>query len=316
MTSYADGPAGPASDTEIAANAGKADGPGAEAAGQSEPAGGGQNGQAQSAGEASQKQEAASGGQPQDMQPEASEAKAENAGQENAQETAPQSGTLPETAQPQQVNGLVLSGGRYLDPNGPMIALTFDDGPYAPVGNRIMDSLEQHNGRATFFVVGNRVPSYQTEIRRMHDNGHEIGNHTYAHKYLNKLNAAQIQSQIELCNQMVASVTGEAPKLVRLPGGNKNSTVLANVHYPIIMWNIDTLDWKTRDAAKTVQAVLGRVKDGDVVLMHELYSASGDAAVAMIPALVEQGFQLVTVSELAQFRGGAAAGGVYYSFSR
>ena len=210
--------------------------------------------------------------------------------------------------------GLVLSGGRYLDPSKPMIALTFDDGPYAPVGNRIMDSMEQYNGRATFFVVGNRVADYKTEIKRMHDNGHEIANHTYDHKNLSKLSADEIVSQVELCNQAVAAITGESPRLVRLPGGSKNSTVLGNVHYPIILWNIDTLDWKTKNADKSVEAVLGKVKDGDIILMHELYKSSGDAAVRMIPALSDQGYQFVTVSELIRFRGGVKNGGVYYSF--
>ena len=233
-----------------------------------------------------------------------------------AQETRAAAGLAEEIQKEAEAAGLVWSGGRYIDPSKPMIALTFDDGPYAPVGNRIMDSLEKYNGRATFFVVGNRVAEYQTEIKRMHDNGHEIANHTYGHKYLNKLGADEIRSQVELCNQAVAAVTGESPRLVRLPGGNKNDTVLGNVNYPMIMWNIDTLDWKTKNADKTVQAVIGKVKDGDIVLMHELYTASGDAAVTLIPALTERGYQLVTVSELARFRGGLSNKGVYYSFPK
>ena len=198
----------------------------------------------------------------------------------------------------------------------PMLALTFDDGPYAPVGNRIMDCAEQYGGRVTFYVVGNRVNSYKSEIQRMYANGHEIGNHTQDHKYLQKLGAQEIRQQVEACNQAVAAITGEAPKTVRLPGGGKNSTVLANISQPIVLWNVDTLDWKTRNAASSVQTVLNQVKDGSVVLMHELYNASGDAAVTIIPALVERGYQLVTVSELAQFRGGLAGGTVYYSFHK
>ena len=85
---------------------------------------------------------------------------------------------------------------------------------------------------------------------------------------------------------------------------------------PIVLWSIDTLDWKTRNAQKSIDAVIGHVKDGDIVLMHELYNASGDAAVAIIPKLVEQGYQLVTVSELAQYRGGMENGKIYYSFPR
>ncbi|WP_294144100.1 polysaccharide deacetylase family protein [uncultured Clostridium sp.] len=300
---YADGPSGPASDTTIVESTkNAATGPGAQ-------------NQEQQAGQAEQ----------QPVQPEQQPVQPEQQPvQPEQQPTQPeQQPTQPEQqpAQPEQqpaqsTEGLVASGGRYLDPTKPMVALTFDDGPYAPVGNRIMDSLEQNNGRATFFVVGNRVASYKTEIKRMHDNGHEIGNHTYEHKYLNKLDAAQIRSQIERGNQAVAAVTGESPALVRLPGGSKNNTVLANINQPIIMWNIDTLDWKTKNASKTIQSVLGSVKDGDIVLMHELYTASGDAAVALIPALRERGYQLVTVSELARFRGGLSNKGVYYSFPR
>ena len=284
---YADTPSGPASDTQIAqeeAAIGPAAGEQEAAATTAEPA----NSQAVPAAQES------SGGAPvADTQ----------AGQPQQEAGAGQ-------------NGLIASGGRYLDPNKPMVALTFDDGPYAPVGNRIMDCAEQYGGRVTFFVVGNRVNTYQAEVKRMHDNGHEIGNHTYAHKYLNKLGAAEIRAQIDGCNQAVAAVTGEAPRLVRLPGGNKNSTVLANITQPIIMWNIDTLDWKTRNADLTVQSVLSKVKDGDIVLMHELYTQSGDAACTLIPALTGMGYQLVTVSELAQFRGGAADRNIYYSFRR
>ncbi|WP_077609676.1 polysaccharide deacetylase family protein [Clostridium sp. Marseille-P2415] len=207
-----------------------------------------------------------------------------------------------------------VPAGRQIDPARPMVALTFDDGPFAPVGNQIMDCLAQYGGKATFFVVGNRAAAYQTELQRMVAEGHEIGNHTYEHKYLTKLNGAQIQNQINRCNDAVQAVCGVRPTLVRLPGGLKNGTVLANVQAPMIMWSIDTLDWKTRNAGKTVNAVLSQVRDGDIVLMHELYSQSGSAALEIIPRLTEAGYQLVTVSEMAQLRGGAAAGGVYSHF--
>lgn len=231
---------------------------------------------------------------------------------EQPQQGQEQAGATPQ--QPDNKDGLIFSGGRYIDPSKPMIALTFDDGPYAPVGDKIMDCLEKYNGRSTFFVVGNRVSSFKTEIQRMHDDGHEIGNHTYEHKYLTKLSAAEIRSQIDRCNQEVAAVTGASPVLVRLPGGLKNQTVMENVKFPIIMWDIDTQDWKTRNTQKTVNAVLGKVHDGDIVLMHELYKSTGDAVETIIPALVNQGYQLVTVSELASLRGGVQAGKTYNKF--
>lgn len=204
--------------------------------------------------------------------------------------------------------------GRQIDPSRPMVALTFDDGPFAPVGNQIMDCLAQYGGKATFFVVGSRVSSYKAEMQRMVAEGHEIGNHTHEHKNLTKLNGAQIQSQINLCNDVVQAACGVRPGLVRPPGGAKNSTVLANAQAPVIMWSIDTRDWKTRNAAKTVNAVMSQVRDGDIVLMHELYSQSGAAALEIIPRLTEAGYQLVTVSEMAALRGGAAPGGVYFHF--
>lgn len=205
--------------------------------------------------------------------------------------------------------------GRVIDPSRPMVALTFDDGPFAPVGNQIMDCLAQYGGKATFYVVGDRCGRYKDEMQRMVAEGHEIGNHTYSHKYLNKLGAAEIQSQIQRGNEAILAASGVSAATVRLPGGNKNATVLANVNAPMIMWSIDTLDWKTRNTGSTVNAVLGQIRDGDIVLMHELYTATGNAAVQIIPALVEQGYQLVTVSELAQYRGCALENGkVYYSF--
>ncbi|MCI8659879.1 MAG: polysaccharide deacetylase family protein [Lachnospiraceae bacterium] len=207
------------------------------------------------------------------------------------------------------------SFGRTIDPSKPMVALTFDDGPQSSVGNRIMDCLAQYGGKATFFMVGDRIPSHKAEVQRMVAEGHEVANHTMNHKYLQKQGAAEIQAQVNLCNDMIESVCGVRPRVMRLPGGGYNSTVLANTHMPMIQWNIDTLDWKTRNAQQTVNAVLGKVKDGDIVLMHELYGATGDAALQIIPELVGRGYQLVTVSEMAEAKGyGLEAGKLYSSF--
>lgn len=241
---------------------------------------------------------------------------------QNTENTSGQQGPQEPAADPSQTitqettESTQTDGGRQIDPNKPMVALTFDDGPYAPVGNRIMDCLAQYGGKATFYVVGERCASYKTELQRMVAEGHEIGNHTNNHKYLNKLDAAQIREQIQKGNQAIIDASGKGAATVRLPGGCKNATVLANVDAPIVLWSIDTLDWKTRNAQKSIDAVLGHVKDGDIVLMHELYNASGDAALTIIPKLVEQGYQLVTVSELAQYRGGMENGKIYYSFPK
>jgi peptidoglycan/xylan/chitin deacetylase (PgdA/CDA1 family) len=205
------------------------------------------------------------------------------------------------------------STGRTIDPSKPMVALTFDDGPQTSVGNQIMDCLAQYGGKATFFMVGERVAAHATEVRRMVAEGHEVANHTMNHKYLQKLSAGEIQSQVNSCNDAIQSICGVRPTLLRLPGGNHNATVLANTGMPMIQWNIDTLDWKTRNTASTVSTVLNNVKDGDIVLMHELYTATGNAAVQIIPELVNRGYQLVTVSEMAAAKGYSLEAGKLYS---
>lgn len=200
-----------------------------------------------------------------------------------------------------------------IDPSRPMVALTFDDGPQPSVGNRIMDCLAQYGGKATFFMVGERVGSYKTEVQRMVAEGHEVANHTMNHKYLQKLGAAQIQAQVNNGNDAIQAACGVRPTLLRLPGGNHNATVVANTGMPMIQWNIDTLDWKTRNADKTVAAVLNHVKDGDIILMHELYGATGDAVARIVPELHKRGFQMVTVSQMAAAKGRTLEAGKLYS---
>ena len=200
-----------------------------------------------------------------------------------------------------------------VDPSRPMVALTFDDGPQPSVGNRIMDCLAQYGGKATFFMVGDRVGSYKTEVRRMVAEGHEVANHTMNHKYLQKLGAAQIQAQVNQGNDAIQAACGVRPTLLRLPGGNHNATVMANAGMPMIQWNVDTLDWKTRNADKTVAAVLNHVKDGDIILMHELYASTGDAVLRIVPELHKRGFQMVTVSQMAAAKGKTLEAGKLYS---
>ena len=200
-----------------------------------------------------------------------------------------------------------------IDPNKPMVALTWDDGP-ADATSVILDALEAVGGKGTFFVVGQRVDYYPDNVRRAVSLGCEIGNHTWQHAYLDTLSAEDIQSQIQRTNDKVEEITGVRPTIMRPTGGRVNSAVKENVGMPMIQWTIDTLDWKTRDAKSTIDAVLNNVSDGDIVLMHDLYDATAEASKTIIPELVSRGYQLVTVSELAQYRGGLEAGKQYFSF--
>ncbi len=202
---------------------------------------------------------------------------------------------------------------RRIDTSRPMVALTYDDGP-SVYTTEILDILRQHGGVATFFVVGQRVLGHADIVRSACQMGCEIGNHTYSHQVLTKVGAAQIQSQIGATNSAVQNVAGVAPVVMRPPGGGQNPAVREAVGMPLILWSIDTLDWKTRNAASTQDAVLGKVRDGDIVLMHDLYSQTAAASRVIIPELVRRGYQLVTVSELSDCRGPMVSGGVYSAF--
>lgn len=204
---------------------------------------------------------------------------------------------------------------RKIDKNKKMVALTYDDGPsiYTP---RVLKTLKENNAVATFFVVGNRVPTYSDTVKKAHDMGCEIGNHTYEHKNLTRVSEAEVRRQISRTNKNVKKVTGQTPVIMRPTGGATNPNVKQWVGMPSIIWSIDTLDWKTRNADSTKKAVLDHVKDSDIVLMHDLYSATASASETIIPELVKRGYQLVTVSELAECRGGMKETGAYYSFRK
>ena len=204
-----------------------------------------------------------------------------------------------------------------IDPSRPMIALTFDDGPKSSVTNRILDSLQAVGGRATFFMVGSNVNANGAVIQRMVAQGCEVANHTHDHKYISKIGAQGIIDQVTSTNQKIQATCGVAPTLLRPPGGYYDSAslaVLGNLGMPAIMWSIDTRDWQHKNAQRTIDTVLSQVKDGDIILMHDIYSTTADAAQVLIPELANRGYQLVTVSELASYRGGMAPGHKYSQF--
>ena len=202
---------------------------------------------------------------------------------------------------------------RSINKNGKMVAVTYDDGPSQYTGT-ILDVLEQNDAVATFFVVGSRVSDYASTAKREISLGCEIGNHTYDHVNLTKKSTSEIKSQVSKTNDAVKKAAGVTPVILRPPGGNFNNTVKSTVGMPLIYWSIDTRDWEHRNAQTTINNVLNNVRDGDIILMHDLYSSTADAAKTIIPTLINRGYQLVTVSELAECRGGMKNGIVYYNF--
>lgn len=204
-----------------------------------------------------------------------------------------------------------------IDPSKPMIALTFDDGPsvYTP---KFLDVLEKYDARGTFFVLGNNlvernIPTVQRAVAL----GNEIGNHTVSHPQLTKKSVSVIRSQIDGVTPKITNLTGKQPSLMRPPYGSYNQEVLKHLKkngYACILWSIDTLDWKTKNADNTVKVVLEQAKDGDIVLMHDTQGSSANALERIVKGLQDRGYQLVTVSELAMYRSGVHSGKVYSSF--
>ncbi|MBQ4467995.1 MAG: polysaccharide deacetylase family protein [Firmicutes bacterium] len=194
------------------------------------------------------------------------------------------------------------------------ICLTWDDGPSVNTPT-IMNALIDNGGRGTFFVVGNRVDSYSQYLKDNYKAGNQIGNHSWSHPAFSSMSADDIREQIKDTNNKIKSVTGKAPTIARTPYGITSSSVNSAVNMPIILWSIDTLDWKTQNADSTYNSIMNNARDGAVVLMHDLYSATASASVRAIPALVDRGYQLVTVEEMALLKGVTLQkGSVYGNF--
>ncbi len=198
-----------------------------------------------------------------------------------------------------------------------LVALTFDDGPSQYTG-KLLDALKKHNAKATFFVVGSRLGSSSSNalLKRMEDEGHVVGNHSQNHKNLKYLSADGVASEMYTAAERIKTAIGHYPIVMRCPGGNYNSTVKAyakDISVPIIQWSIDTIDWRDRNKATVLSRAKSGIRDGSIVLMHDLYSTTVDAACELIPYLQQQGYALVTVPELLAVKYGTVEPGKVYS---
>lgn len=204
-----------------------------------------------------------------------------------------------------------------IDPSKPMVALTYDDGPSGTNTPRLLETLKNNGARATFFMVGKQAAKNPDVVKQMVEQGCEVANHTYDHTMMNKVDPVELTRQLEMTNQVVADATGISPVLMRPCGGARTDagmSAVGAISMPAILWSIDTLDWKTRDVQSTIDAVLNQVKDGDIILMHDLHDTAAVASETIIPELIARGYQLVTVSELASYRGGMLPGRTYSKF--
>lgn len=190
-----------------------------------------------------------------------------------------------------------------VDANAPMVALTFDDGPNPTNTERILNVLNANYSHATFFVVGTNAEIYQDTLKAISASGSEIGNHTYNHKDLTSVSSEEVEEQIDKVNRAVKKATGENTTVIRPPYGAYNEEVLKQLDEPIVLWDLDTEDWDSRNAKKVVDEVMSNIKDGDIVLMHDIYDSTAEAVEILVPKLKEQGYQIVSISEMAEYKG-------------
>lgn len=195
-----------------------------------------------------------------------------------------------------------------VNPAKKLVALTYDDGPYTKVTNSLLDTMEKYGVRCTFFWVGERVASYESSVKRAGELDCEIASHTYSHVYLSKIDKKEIPEELSKAKEVLEKASGKEVTLLRPPGGYS----VTGIEYPQILWSVDTMDWSNRDKAQTLARAKSAMHDGAIVLMHDLYPSSAEATKELVPWLIENGYQIVTVSELFEARGIRLQPGVKY----
>ena len=192
------------------------------------------------------------------------------------------------------------------------VALTFDDGPDIKTTNRILNILKANDAKATFFVIGSQVNKAKKVIKRAKSLGCVIGNHTFNHLNLQIKSNKLIKYQVRKTSKYVKKIIGKGTLLVRPPYGSVNSRVKKAINKPMVLWSIDTMDWYTLNAKKVIRKVKKSVRDGDIILMHDIYPSTVKACKTIIPWLKKQGYELVTVPQLAKIKGKKLKNGVVY----
>ncbi|WP_330593404.1 MULTISPECIES: polysaccharide deacetylase family protein [Lachnospiraceae] len=178
------------------------------------------------------------------------------------------------------------------------LALTFDDGPHPYYTELLLDGLAERRVKATFFLLGANIEGREDVVKRMAEEGHLIGNHTYYHVDINSLTEAEACREITETGRLIAEITGQPVEYIRPPYGNWNKSLECDVIMLPVFWSLDTLDWKLKNTEQIVKKVLGEVEENDVILMHDSYATSVEAALRIVDELKAQGYEFVTVEEL------------------
>lgn len=209
----------------------------------------------------------------------------------------------------------------WIDPTKPMVAISFDDGASPATGNRIINALDKSGFHATFFYVGDWIKGTdgENEVKNAYAKGMEIANHTTSHPYLTQKSASEIRSEVDTTFNKLKSITGAEPsKLLRLPYLASNETVQSTLSdYGLITCSIDTQDWNGATKDQMVSKIKSAMNDGSlngaIVLCHETYDSTASAIEELCPYLKSQGWQVVTISELAAVKGKTLGGGQIYT---
>ena len=205
-----------------------------------------------------------------------------------------------------------IFNGSVVNKNKKFVALTFDDGPNHNT-SKVLDVLNKYNVKATFFLLGCNINGNEEIIKKMDSMGMEIGNHMFSHKLVTSLDSSDIKKEIGSVDKLVFDVIGKYPTLIRPSYGTYNKMFKSVVDRPIVIWNVDTMDWKYHSSSMIGNRVFGSVHDGSIILMHDIYSATTNSLDVIIPKLQSRGYQFVTVSELYYYKGVSFNGGSVYS---
>ena len=180
------------------------------------------------------------------------------------------------------------------------VALTFDDGPGEHT-DRLLEMLADYDAHATFYVLGSLAEEHPEILERMHSQGHELGNHTWKHDDLAGMNAEEVRADIERTNTVISQVTGVEPPTIRPPYGSLSETVHDTVEQPLILWDVDTLDWQNRDSDAVAEHAIDNAAPGSVLLFHDIHETTVDAIPDVLENLHGRGYHFVTVADLFGF---------------
>lgn len=179
-----------------------------------------------------------------------------------------------------------------------LVALTFDDGPHPVYTERLLDGLKERNVKATFFLIGKSADKYPDLVKRMAEEGHLIGNHTMDHVQLNHQTYEKALEQIRKSNQVISQITGQTPRYIRPPFGEWSKELEEEVDMTAVLWDVDPVDWKVKNTETVVKRILKNAGEGDIILLHDVYGTSVDAALEIIDQMRAEGYEFVTVDEI------------------